>query len=141
MKIIIFTFIKVLFGFYSRINNKNVSIKNEDINKIDLKKVISLYKEKNKNIIKEWKNNITIRNGPMDIILEKEIKIIKIPLNYIENIGKINIEDIENIIKNNKNIKRNKYTLSKKNIHKYVICILFFFPRIRKKNPINKLKN
>ena len=68
-------FKKRSYGLYCKTGDKNLSISNEDIT---IEEIIKLIDEKNKKIIKEWKN-IKILNGPYGPYIQKGNKRVPVP--------------------------------------------------------------
>ena len=91
------------YGLYATIDGQNVSVPN---NKVQLNDVIELYKNKKKNIIKEWKT-IKILNGPYGPYIKKGKQNTKIPSTYDEKtIKSLTQKQCEEIIKQSKTIKK-----------------------------------
>lgn len=97
------------YGLYSKINGKNVSIENENLN---LEDIISLLEKKNSNVIKEWKS-IKILNGPYGPYIKKGAKNVPVPKD--KEPTKLTAKECEEIVKKYKPKSNYKKKYGKKN--------------------------
>lgn len=94
-------------GFYAKHVDKNYSLKDPNVN---LKDVINLIENKNKNIIKEFSGNISIRNGPHGpYILRtgKYRKIVSVPYQKKNCPETVTLQECKDLLKNYKKKKFN----------------------------------
>ena len=89
-------------GYYIKYNNKSYSITNKNITLDEIKQII---KEKNKSIIKEFSNGISIRvgkYGPYILKSGKKAKIVSVPIELKDKLDKIKYSECLKIL-NSKN--------------------------------------
>ena len=84
------------YGLYSKINNKNISIPNDNVT---LDEVIELLEKKNGKVIKEWKN-IKILNGPYGPYIQKGSKRVSVPKD--KDPAQLTAKECDEIVKNYK---------------------------------------
>ena len=89
-------------GYYIKYNNKSYSITNKNMTLDEIKQII---KEKNKSIIKEFSNGISIRvgkYGPYILKSGKKAKIVSVPIELKDKLDKIKYSECLKIL-NSKN--------------------------------------
>ena len=91
------------YGLYCKIGDKNLSISKEDIT---IEEIIKLIDEKNKKVIKEWKN-VKILNGPYGPYIQKGNKRVPVPKDKVPQ--KLTAKECCEIVKNYKPKKYKKF--------------------------------